>query len=372
MKWTREQYIELMTFGGVERQMFVELFGPLIGLDAEWRAQGATEDEINMTGFDWDYVPFTDIGNCGAINAAPPVIIEEDSEYRIERDFLGRTTKLCKTTATIPLPMDFPVKEQDDWERIKHHFVFDDSRVTEEEIRKAAELQQQGHMVRVFIPGGWDMARELMGEEQACLAYYLQPDLMHDIIKTIQETSLKVLSIITGHITVDQLSVHEDMAGKGGPLIGPDTINEFIAPYYKACRDLVFSRGTRLFNQDSDGYMIPVLDVFLDCGVNVIHPCEPAAGMDMVEVRKKYGNRLAILGGIDKHVLRKTKADIDKELQYKMQTLMQEGGTVFALDHRIPNGTPLENYRYYVERGCRLLHLPPRSPASRGWARMAG
>ena len=31
--------------------MFGELFGPLVGLPEEWRAQGAAEDEINMIGF---------------------------------------------------------------------------------------------------------------------------------------------------------------------------------------------------------------------------------------------------------------------------------------------------------------------------------
>ena len=372
MKWKREEYIELMTFGNVEQQMFVELFGPLIGLDDEWRNQGATEDEINMTGFDWDFVPFADCGNCGPIHTKPPVVIEENDEHLIEKDFLGRTTKLCKQTATIPLPMDFPVKVPEDWERIKHFFLFDETRIDETGITKAIALQQQGHMTRVFIPGGWDIARELFGEEEACLAYYLQPDLMKDIIGTVQDTTLKVLERITDLITIDQLSVHEDMAGKGGPLIGPDTIREFIAPYYKSCWDLVSSRGTRLFNQDSDGYMMPIIDAFLECGVNVMHPCEPAAGMDMVEVRKKYGKRLAILGGIDKHVLRKTPADIDRELEHKMQPLMQEGGTVFALDHRIPNGTPLENYRHYVKRGRELLGLPARDETSRGWARMAG
>ena len=56
MKWNREEYIELMTFGRVERQMFVELFGPLLGLEDEWRAQGATEDEVNLTAFDFDWV----------------------------------------------------------------------------------------------------------------------------------------------------------------------------------------------------------------------------------------------------------------------------------------------------------------------------
>ena len=44
MKWTREQYIDLFTSDRVDRPMFVELFGPLIGLEDEWRAQGASED----------------------------------------------------------------------------------------------------------------------------------------------------------------------------------------------------------------------------------------------------------------------------------------------------------------------------------------
>ena len=87
MKWTRDEYIELMTFGKVERQMFVELFGPLIGLDEEWRAQGATEDEINMTAFDFDYVPVVECGgNTGAINTFKTEIIEETDEYVISKD----------------------------------------------------------------------------------------------------------------------------------------------------------------------------------------------------------------------------------------------------------------------------------------------
>jgi len=44
---------------------------------------------------------------------------------------------------------------------------------------------------------------------------------------------------------------------------------------------------------------------------------------------------------------------------------------VFGLDHRIPNGTPLENYRFCVDLGRELLGLPPRQPHQRGWGRMA-
>ena len=64
--------------------------------------------------------------------------------------------------------------------------------------------------------------------------------------------------------------------------------------------------------------------------------------MDIVALRKKYGRRLAMKGGIDKHVLRQDKSAIRAELEYKLQPLMREGGMVFGLDHRIVNGTPIE------------------------------
>ena len=76
-------------------------------------------------------------------------------------------------------------------------------------------------------------------------------------------------------------------------------------------------------------------------------------------------------GGIDKHVLRKSKPEILKELEYKLQPSMLTGGIAFGLDHRIPNGTPLENYRYYVEKGREILGLPPLDGAHTGWGRMA-
>lgn len=88
-----------------------------------------------------------------------------------------------------------------------------------------------------------------------------------------------------------------------------------------------------------------------------MYPNEPVSGMDIVTLRKKYGKKLALRGGIDKHVLRKEKSDILNELEYKMQPFMRDGGVVFALDHRIPNGTPIENFRYYVKTSKEILGI---------------
>ena len=60
MRFKRQQYLDLMLGHDCSRQMFVELFGLLVGLEEEWIEQGATDNEINLTVFDWDYVNFID------------------------------------------------------------------------------------------------------------------------------------------------------------------------------------------------------------------------------------------------------------------------------------------------------------------------
>jgi uroporphyrinogen-III decarboxylase len=76
-------------------------------------------------------------------------------------------------------------------------------------------------------------------------------------------------------------------------------------------------------------------------------------------------------GGIDKFVMQNSQEEIRQELEYKMQPLMQSGGAVFGLEHRIPNGTPLENSRYYVDIGREILGLSARTLQCGGWRRMA-
>ena len=84
--------------------------------------------------------------------------------------------------------------------------------------------------------------------------------------------NVAVLSRISSRLTIDQLSVHEDMAGNQGPLVGPDTVREFFKDYYLASWNVVRNAGTKLFCQDSDGNMNPVIDVFIECGVNIFTP----------------------------------------------------------------------------------------------------
>lgn len=370
MRWTREQYIELMTFQNAERPMFTELFGLLIGLDEEWKRQGAEAGELSLDAFDFDYADTVHFGgDTGLLGGFAPCVIERTDEYVIERDQYGRKTKLFTKSATIPLPLEYPVTDMDSWLKIKDWFTYCEERIDWREVEAARKAQCAGSIVLAGIPGGFDLPRQLMGEEGACVCYYEDPELMQDILDTISDTAFKVLDRISDKLAIDNLFVHEDMAGKSGPLVGPNLVLKYIKPYYRRVWDMLSSKGTKLFSQDSDGNMNAVADAFVECGVNIMFPAEPAAGMDIVTLRRKFGRRLAFKGGIDKHVLRRDKASIRRELEYKLQDCMR-AGSVFGLDHRITDGTPIENYRYYVDTAREILGLPPRGRGGK-WARMA-
>ena len=365
MEVERTEYLDHMTFRANRRPLFTEPFGPIVGLKEEWRAQGATEAEIDLSAFRYRRTQYGNVPvNTGWLGPDQEEILEETADHILARDRIGRLVKLPKGFATLPLPLEYPVHDMADWLRMKPHYEFSEARFGPQWQEVAANHLAAGRVVSVSIPGGFDELRELMGDEAACLAYYTQPDLVKDILDTIGETAYRVIDRVSAAVTVDQLMVHEDMAGRAGPLIGPRQMRKFICPYYRRIWDLVSSRGARLFWIDSDGDITPVLADMVDAGINVIFPVEPVGGMDMVELRRIYGNRLAFIGGIDKHVLRRSQAEIVAELETKVPPMVASGGCVLGVDHRLPNGTPIANYRFYVAKMWEILnregaHLTP-------------
>jgi len=360
MVWSREEYIAHMCGENVGKEMFCELFGPLIGLGEEWKAQGATAAEIDLSAFGWDNVPQCGCGaQFGMRSGLQPKVLEDTAAYQITMDGYGRKVKLMKHVGTLPLPLDYPVKCMDDWLQIKHWYTFSEDRVNMDEVREMKKRQDEGSLVVINALGGFAEPRNLLGDETLCMAYYDEPEMIADMLDTFADTAEKIFERLHGVLVIDDIHIHEDMAGKSGPLAGPSQYREFMTPYYRRIWDNASAQGTKLFSQDSDGNMNSLIDEVLGSGINIMFPFEPGSDMDMVKSRTKYGGRLHIKGGIDKYTLLGTKEDIRRELEYKMTGPTRGGGVVFGLDHRIPNGVPIENYRYYVKLGRELLGLPP-------------
>ncbi len=352
----RDEFLDYMTFRTNRRPLFDEIFGPMIGLKEEWAAQGATPEELDFSAFRYRCPLRESLRiHTGARTGLQPQLLEETADYVITRDWLGRRTKRFKGVSSLSHPLDYPVRNADDWRRIRHWYAFHEDRFAPNWEREARAARARGASLQLSIPGGFDEPRQLMGEEAVCLAFYDQPELLMEILEALAQMILALLDRIPPSVGLDVLFVHEDMAGKSGPLAGPEQVQTFIAPYYRRIWQRAQSLGARLFLQDSDGDMRSVIPAFLDAGINAMLPLEPAAGMDIVTLRAQYGTQLAFWGGIDKYVLLESYDDIERELLYKVPFMVRSGGCILGLDHRIPNGVPLNNYRYYIRRMWELL-----------------
>lgn len=349
-------YLDHMTFRSNAHPLFTEIFGPLLGLKDEWAAQGASPAELDFSAFRFrDAREYWLPVSTGWLGGEEPVILSDTPDLLVYRDPMGRRMQLSRRAATLALPLTYPVATREDWRRIQARYAFSPARLPVD-----WPAPPDGAVIVLGVPGGFDEPRQLLGEEALATACYDEPELLHAILETIGDTVVEVIARLPPAVRIDQVHIHEDMAGRSGPLFGPRQVREFLAPYYRRVWDAARARGARLFKQDSDGDLRPVIPAFLEAGVNVMYPCEPAAGMDIVELRREYGTRLAFTGGIDKHVLRRGRDAIVAELEYKFPPMVRSGGCVLGLDHRVPNGTPLAAYRFYLDRAWEILERETR------------
>ena len=91
----------------------------------------------------------------------------------------------------------------------------------------------------------------------------------------------------------------------------------------------------------------------VDTGVDALNPLEVKAGMDTLAIKKKYGDKVVLHGGINAVLWKDTEAVLE-EIRSKIPALKENGGYFFASDHSIPNDVSLENMRRIVEEVKRL------------------
>ena len=103
-----------------------------------------------------------------------------------------------------------------------------------------------------------------------------------------------------------------------------------------------------MFEVDTDGDCSLLIPLFLDAGVNMLLPFEVQAGMDIRDVRARYGKRLIIEGGLDKRVLAQGCDAIRAEVQAKVPALLRDGGYIPAIDHLVPPDVSLANFEFFL------------------------
>lgn len=320
--------------------------------------KGCEVEAVNIVsypqeGFEWR--PDPNSINLGPKPAFEYRVIREDERHRVWVDSLGITQmgfqedwKDGWSGFATRSWIDFPVKDREDFLKIKGRYdPTDHERYPADWDSIVRKYRERDYLLCMGIRGPFWWTRDMIGLKGIALGIYKNPQLIREIMDFCAEFQIQVLHRALDDLDVDFVILNEDMAYKNGPMIGPESVKEFMGPAYQEISKFFREHGVKVLVVDSDGNVEQLIPLWLKFGFNGIAPCEVAAGMDVVKLGKKYPD-LIMMGGIDKRELAKDKDSVKKEVDYRVPPLVRRGGYFPGVDHAVPADVPLENYKYFI------------------------
>ena len=135
-----------------------------------------------------------------------------------------------------------------------------------------------------------------------------------------------------------------DYAFNGGPFLSPGQFAEFITPYLRMTIEGIRSMGCYAIKH-TDGNLMPVIDQILSCRPHALHSIDPMAGMDIREMKQKYGKELCLIGNVHcAYMQTGTREQIRESAEYALRYGKPVGGYIFSTSNVVFKGMPLDSY----------------------------
>ena len=154
--------------------------------------------------------------------------------------------------------------------------------------------------------------------------------------------------IAAGAGRLSGMYIYGDVAYVKGMLFSPAMWRDMFKPHVKALIDVCREHDIMPVYPGC-GCATAIFEDLIELGLDAYNPLEAKAGLDVVELKKQYGGRLAFVGNIDVRVLETGDPDaIRQEVRYKAQA-GAGGGWVFQSDHSISSAVAPESYALAIE-----------------------
>ena len=315
---------------------------------ARWRKEGFPAN-VSVG----DFFGFEKIAGIGVDNSPryPGRVIEETEEYVIQTTAWGATMKNWKHAASTPDFLDFKIKDRETWEEAKARMVPTDDRVNWAHLEaNYPRWRADGYWIQAGLWFGYDVfASWHVGTERMLIALAEDPDWCRDMFEHALSVQLTLLEKVWDRgYTFDAISFPDDLGYRNGLFFSPKTYREVVKPVHKRAFDWAHDRGLKVM-MHSCGNIVEILPDLIEIGLNCLNPLETKAGMDLIELKKRFGDKLAFQGGIDVRKMPDGPA-IEEEIREKVTIAKEGGGYIYHSDHSVPDSVGFAEY-------CRVIDL---------------
>lgn len=210
----------------------------------------------------------------------------------------------------------------------------------------------------------WGQRAEFMWAAELCrlddfLVFMIEePRLVHEVLDMVNEFAV-VLARRAIRAGAEIIMLGDDIAYRTAPMVSPAMYDEFIRPRLARIVQVIHDEGAFAVKH-SDGNLWPILDMMISTGIDAINPMEPVAGMDIGEVKQKYGDRVCLIGNIDCGDLLSsaTPDEVRRVVRETIRTAGVGGGYIVSSSNTIHSAVKPENYRAMIEETHRAGVYP--------------
>lgn len=202
--------------------------------------------------------------------------------------------------------------------------------------------------------------QETVGIQEFLMRMITDPDFVRRAIDVYVTRSIAYLEAMLD-AGCDAVMTTDDYSGNMGPFMGAKRFREFILPAINRQAAAVHARGG-YFIKHTDGNVWSILDALVEAGIDGWHGIQPRIGMDLRQLKERYGKQLCFFGGINCETLIEGPPEkAREEVRYAIHHAAPGGGLVIATGNVLQPGTSLENYLAARQATHEYGHYPIRS-----------
>ena len=198
--------------------------------------------------------------------------------------------------------------------------------------------------VIVHLNDVFSLPRYWMGMENLLMAIAAEPELVTRLVDLSVNLNLEMAREVAAR-GVKIVYTGDDYAGNLGPLMSPKHFRKLFYP--GLCRVMAGFKELGLYViKHTDGKLWPIIDMIVDSGIDCLDPIDPQAGMDLAEVKARFGDRIALKGNVDCAQLM-TFGTPDQVVEATKEALRQGapgGGFILSSSNSIHSAVKPENY----------------------------
>jgi uroporphyrinogen decarboxylase len=215
-----------------------------------------------------------------------------------------------------------------------------------------AHLPEGMGMITCHGGGIYEHLSWIMSYEGLCMALYDKPGLVKAVVDRIGGLLVRFYEHLLGMDHVIAIFQGDDMGFRTGTLISPDALRTYCLPWQRRLAGMAHVKGLPYFLHSCGNLREIMEDLIEDVGIDGKHSYENAI-IPAVDFQTQYGDRIAVLGGLDIDILtRDTPQNVRKETGRLMDLCGERGRYAVGSGNSVPSYIPVANYLAMVEEAA--------------------